>query len=158
VPTAPDPKIPPRSLASGFWPWLPRREVVTYVRDLWEYVLQQTEHLTNLGERMTSVEDTNYARLRELAGLIKAEFASVRQQLDAAVADKEAAVAAGISSALTEDSANDAARLSGLIDEFGSILPGAPVEVPVPDPGQPAELPTDPPAPADPVVETPAES
>lgn len=156
----PEPKIPPRHLSIGFWPWLPRRQVVTYFRDLWEYVLQQTDHITYLGERMTSVEDTNYTRLRELAGLIKAEFASVRQQLDAAVADKEAAVAAGVSSALTEDSAADAARLSGLIDEFGSILPGAPVEVVVPDPGQPAELPTgggDADVPNEPATETPSD-
>ena len=101
------------------------------------------ESQTILGERMSSVEDANYARLAELAGLIKAEFASLKEQLDAAVADKDAAVAAGVASAVGEDSAADAERLSGLIAEFEQVLPVPVPEVPVPAPGEPAEVPSD---------------
>lgn len=95
----------------------------------------------HLGERMTSMEDAAWARVGELVGLIKAEFASLRDQIDAAVADKDAAVAAGVASALADDATADTARVSGLISELESVLPAPVPAVVVPEPGQPAELP-----------------
>ena len=89
--------------------------------------------------RMTSMENEAYARAAEVVGLIRAEFASLRGQLDEAIAGTDAAVA----SALSEDSARDAERLTGLIDELSSVLPVDVPEVPVPAPGEPAELPAD---------------
>lgn len=92
---------------------------------------------------MTSAEDQAYARAAEVVGLIKAEFASLKAQVDAAVADKDAAVQAGVASALADDAAADTERLSGLIGELESVLPVAVPQVPVPDPGQPAEVPAE---------------
>lgn len=103
--------------------------------DIESHILAIEENITRLGERVSSAEDAAYARAGELVGLIKAEFASLKGQLDAALADKDAAVAA----ALNDDSAADAERVSGLISELESVLPAEVPEVPVPDPGQPAE-------------------
>ena len=104
-----------------------------------EFALHETR------TRMTNMENEAYARAAEVVGLIKAEFASLRGQLDEALAGTDAAVA----SALSEDSARDAERLTGLIDELSSVLPADVPDVPVPAPGEPAELPADEPAPAD---------
>lgn len=131
---------------------------------VWDYVIAQTAATTTALERMetrmTSMEDAAYTRLAELAGLIRAEFESLKGQLDTAIADKDAATAAGVESALGEDSAADATRLQSLIAEFEQVLPVAVPEVPVPAPGEPAELPTEPATveePAQPVEEAPAE-
>lgn len=117
------------------------------LRQLWNHVLDHeslvTDKLIEMEERMTSTEQAAYARLGELVGLVKAEFASLRQQVDQAVADKDAAVAAGVASALGEETAADVERLNGLIAELEAVVPVPVPEVPVPDPGQPAELPTD---------------
>lgn len=147
---------------------MPDRSVSTWLADRWHWlvgpwrtqncrdeltlsVLRRIDHLETY---VSTAETAATARLAELAGLIKAEFASLKGQLDAAIADKDAAVAAGITSALNDDSAADASRLEGLIAEFESVLPATVPDVPVPDPGQPAELPAEP-APAEPVEETP---
>jgi hypothetical protein len=120
-----------------------------------EFALHETR------TRMTSMENEAYARAAQVVGLIKAEFASLRGQLDEALAGTDAAV----ESALSEDSARDAERLTGLIDELSSVLPADVPDVPVPAPGEPAELPTDAgdgdagePAPVDEVAGDPADT
>lgn len=119
-----------------------RREL----RALWEHIIAQTTADTvahnNLEDRMTSIEDAQYDRAREIVALLRAEFASLRSQIDAAVTDKDAAVAAGVASALADDAVADTQRITGLVDELASVLPGDVPEVPVPAPGEPAELPT----------------
>lgn len=158
-----DPFVRPESTAEQLWSlldYLPatRGELRRQMTLVWDYVISQTaattQALERMEERMTTAEDAAYSRLAELAGLIKAEFASLKGQLDTAIADKDAAVAAGVSSALGEDSAADATRLQSLIAEFEQVLPVAVPEVPVPAPGEPAELPAE--APVDvPVEEAP---
>lgn len=88
-----------------------------------------------LETRMTSAENAAYARAAEVVGLIKAEFASLRQQ----VADAATAGAA----ALEQDAQTDADRINGLIDELAEVLPAEVPDVPVPAPGEAAELPAD---------------
>lgn len=136
---------------ASWWAYLPvtraeMRAVISHeIGEVWAYVLAQTSAVTtmldNLEDRMTSMEDTQYDRARELLALVRAEFASLRAQIDAAVADKDAAIAAGVSSALAEDAQRDTERLSGLVDELASVLPGTIPDVPVPAPGEPAALP-----------------
>lgn len=136
---------------ASWWAYLPvtraeMRAVISHeIGEVWAYVLAQTSAVTtmldNLEDRMTSMEDTQYDRARELLALVRAEFASLRAQIDAAVADKDAAIAAGVSSALAEDAQRDTERLSGLVDELASVLPGTIPDVPVPAPGEPAVLP-----------------
>lgn len=96
---------------------------------------QHPARLNTLESRMSSAEAAAYARAAEVVGLIKAEFASLRQQ----VSDAAAAGAA----ALENDAQADADRITGLIDELAAELPADVPDVPVPDPGQPAELPAD---------------
>jgi hypothetical protein len=117
-------------------PYVPRRETERRFDDLWSYVMDQTEEITKMGERMTSAENEAYARAAEVVGLIKAEFASLREQLDSSA------------EALSADAQADADRLNGLMDELASVLPAEVPEVPTPEPGQPAELPAED-APAD---------
>lgn len=128
-------------------PWAPRREFRRQVRALWDAHMEQIAATDVALERMrtdmTSAEDRAYARAGEVVALLRAEFASLRSQVDAAVADKEAAVQAGIESALADDSAADAARVESLITELESVLPAEVPQVPVPEPGQPAELPNE---------------
>jgi hypothetical protein len=45
--------------------------------------------------------------------------------------------------ALEQDAQADADRLAGLVDELAAVLPGEVPDVPVPGPGEPAELPDD---------------
>lgn len=97
--------------------------------------------LHDLETRMTSAESAAFTRAAEVVGLIKAEFASLRQQV------AEAATAGA--AALEADAQTDADRINGLIDELVTVLPADVPEVPVPEPGAPAELPVDP-APSDP--------
>lgn len=127
--------------------WVGKREFRRQVAALWREHLAEIEAttvaLTTLEERVTNAENAAYARLGELVGLIRAEFESLRAQVDRAVQDKDAAVAAGVESALSEDAAADTARLEGLIGELESVLPAEVPEVEVPQPGQPAELPDD---------------
>lgn len=119
-------------------------------------MLARLNHLENL---MSSAESAAYARAAEVVGLIKAEFASLRQQ----VADAANAGAA----ALEADAQADADRINGLIDDLVTVLPVDVPEVEVPAPGAPAELPSDPapaepeapadPAPADPTPADPSD-
>lgn len=127
--------------------WAGKREFRRQVAALWREHLAEIEAttvaLTTLEEKVTNAENAAYARLGELVGLIRAEFESLRAQVDRAVQDKDAAVAAGVESALSEDAAADTARLEGLIGELESVLPAEVPDVEVPQPGQPAELPDD---------------
>lgn len=129
-------------------PWARRTEFLRQIRALWDAHYEQVDATSvgreNLRRDMTSAEDRAYARAAEVAGLLRAEFASLRSQIDAAVADKDAAVQAGVESALAEDSAADAARVEGLITELETVLPGEVPAVPVPEPGDAAELPDEP--------------
>lgn len=111
--------------------------------DIYRRITAGEKKLTRLEHRMTTAEQDQYARGIQLVGLLKAEFASLHAQLDAAIEDKDAAIAAGVESALGQDSAADAERIKGLLDELATVLPGDVPDVPVPDPGQPAELPVD---------------
>jgi hypothetical protein len=97
------------------------------------------QKINELEERMTTTEQEQYDRGAQLVGLLKAEFASLHSQLDQALADSDAKVA----TALGEDSKADAERIKGLLDELATVLPGTVPDVPVPDPGQPAEVPAD---------------
>lgn len=126
-------------------PWADRRATRRQLRALWRAHLEQVDAtsvgLSNLRRDMTSSEDRAYARAAEVVGLLRAEFASLRSQIDAAVADKDAAVQAGVQAALADDSATDAARVEGLITELESVLPREVPQVPIPQPGEAAVLP-----------------
>lgn len=123
------------------WTWLVAPWRVTEAEDELDIsILRRIEHLEN---RMTSAENTAYARAAEVVGLIRAEFASLRQQV-------QNAATAG-AAALEADAQVDADRIAGLVDELASVLPATVPDVPVPAPGEPAELP------AEPVTETPTD-
>lgn len=92
---------------------------------------------------MSQAESAIFQRIADMIGVVKAEFASLKQQLDLAMQDKQQA----IEQALGDDAAADAARLEGLLNELSSVVDQAPEipaevpDVPVPDPGEPAEQP-----------------
>lgn len=119
---------------ADYWAWFtgPWRRQNTH-DELTVSMLTRLNHLEN---RMSSAESAAYARAAEVVGLIKAEFASLRQQ----VADAATAGAA----ALEADAQADADRINSLIDELAEVLPADVPEVEVPAPGAPAELPSDP--------------
>lgn len=99
------------------------------------------ETTRRLENRMTSMEQNEQARWEEaarVAGLIVAEVRSLRPQLEAAIADKQAAVDAGVASALGEEAQRDIARLDELTALLSGALPVPVPEVPTPDPGEPA--------------------
>jgi len=108
-----------------------QRKFDFHIRRIWK-------KLQELETRMSSAEQDQYDRGAALVGLLKAEFASLHEQLTAALADQGAVVAA----ALGEDSAADAERIKGLLDELATVLPAVP-DVPVPLPGEPAQVPAD---------------
>lgn len=110
-----------------------------------ELTVLALQRINRLETRMTNAENAAYARAAEVVGLIKAEFASLRLQ----VSDAATAGAA----ALEADAQADADRITGLIDELAAELPADVPDVPVPDPGEPAELPTE----EEPTEEPPAE-
>lgn len=97
------------------------------------------QEINEMRRDMEAAEQEQYDRGAQLVGLIKAEFASLHTQLDGALADSDAKVSA----AAKADSLADAQRVKELLDELASTLPGQVPDVPVPDPGQPAELPAD---------------
>lgn len=98
-----------------------------------ELNLSVLRRINEVETRMTTAENAAYARAAEVVGLIRAEFASLRQQVS------EAATAGA--AALEADAQADADRITGLIDELAAELPADVPDVPVPDPGAPAELP-----------------
>lgn len=128
---------------ADYWAWLVgpwRRQ-----NDRDELTISMLRRLNHLENRMSSAESAAYVRAAEVVGLIKAEFASLREQ----VANSDAALEA--------DAQADADRINVLIDELVTVLPADVPDVEVPAPGAPAELPEAPaePAPAEPV--TPAD-
>lgn len=107
-------------------------------------VRQHSRRLNSLEDRMTSTEnavDDQIARGRQIVGLLRAEFASLRGQvtdltgrLDAEETDDQAQADA----AVTQARQADAARVAALIDELATVLPGDVPQVPTPAPGDPA--------------------
>jgi hypothetical protein len=113
--------------------------------------------LDQLEIRMTSAEQAVNEKLGVLIGVVVAEVASLR----AGVADKDAAlqaalaqlqaledseaadVARQVQAALDTDSAADTVRVQGYLDQLSQAVPADVPDVPVPDPGQPAEPPAD---------------
>lgn len=87
--------------------------------------------------RMTSTENAAYARAAEIVGLVRAEFASLRDELDRALQGADAAVA----EALEADATADADRITALVDELAAVLPADVPDVAVPGPGEAAVLP-----------------
>ncbi len=141
--------MPDRSVSDWFadrWCWLtgPWRTQNTQ-DELTLSVLRRIEHMES---RVTNAENAAYARAAEVVGLIRAEFASLRQQV-------QNAGTAG-AAALEADAQADADRITGLIDELAAELPADVPDVPVPDPGAPAELPVDDAPAAPPADEPPA--
>jgi len=135
----PDP--PPRPTLPASWlPWPGKAATQRSLTDLWTYMVGQTDATTyallRLESRMTNAENAAYARAAEVVGLIRAEFASLRLQIqDAATAG---------AAALESDAQADADRITALVDELASVLPADVPDVPTPAPGDPAEIPTDP--------------
>lgn len=132
-----------------------RAQVDTRTADLTRQVVALRRGLTDIGRhlqaveenqilmeaRVTSVEQNEQARWDEaarIAGLVVAEVASIKSQLAEAIADKDAAVAAGVASALGEEAQRDIDRLDALTARLSEVLPVEVVQVPVPDPGEPA--------------------
>ncbi len=111
-----------------------------------ELTVLALQRINRLESRMTMAENAAYNRAAEVVGLIRAEFESLRSQL------------ANVDAALEADAQADAERLTALVDELVSVLPSGVPDVPVPDPGQPAELPEgdEPPAEDPPAEPTPA--
>lgn len=145
----PDPACPAAAPRRSPMSWLtdrlhdwvcPHRDALTSVHaDLAEHGKTLARHaraINALETRMTTAENAAYARAAEVVGLIRAEFASLREQ----VANAATAGAA----ALEADAQADADRITGLVNELVSVLPATVPDVPVPDPGQPAELPAEP--------------
>lgn len=111
------------------------------ITDIDRHLRAVEEQQTRMGERMTSMEQNEQQRWDEVgrvAGLVVAEVASIKEQLAAAIADKDAAVAAGVASALGAEAQADIDRLDALTARLSEVLPVAVPDVPVPDPGEPA--------------------
>ena len=102
---------------------------------------------------MTSMESQYSDQLGALIGVVVAEVVSLRDgiaQKDAALqaaqeqlSNVDADTAQKISDALAADSAADADRTKAWLDQLASAAPVTVPDVPVPDPGQPAEPPAD---------------
>ena len=76
---------------------------------------------------------------QKIVGLVIAEYSSLRQQL----ADQAAGQQAAIDQAIADARAADEKRIEDLLAQLGQVLPGETPSVPVPDAGQPAELPVE---------------
>jgi hypothetical protein len=114
-------------------PWVQSARISDLEADIGRLAIE----LNRLGNAMTQAESEQYERLANLAGVIKAEFASLKAQLDEALQSQDEAVA----QALGDDASTDAERLRVLIDALTDAVPGQTPEVPVPDPGEPATEP-----------------
>lgn len=121
--------------------------------------------IESLENRVTNIENEAFEQLGVLIGVVVAEVESLRTgitakdqaladalaQIEALVANaagEEArqaeAVAAAVRDALALDSTADATRVLGYVDQLKAAAPTQEVpEVPVPDPGVPAEPPAD---------------
>lgn len=110
--------------------------VIGYVLAPWSLLsevraalLRHGVRLTALEKKMASMNDA-LAEAARVVGLVKAEVASLRDQLVAEQSDDDAEVAAAREA--------DAARLSELVGVLAEALPAAVPDVPAPGPGQPA--------------------
>lgn len=68
-----------------------RREIERRFESLWSYVLDQTEHITTLGERIMTATDDLAARLNAATNELASDLAALRDEvanLDGAVAAK----------------------------------------------------------------------
>lgn len=113
--------------------------------------------LDQLEIRMTSAEQDVNEKLGVLIGVVVAEVASLRDGLSTkdaalqaalaqlqALQDSEAAdVARQVQAALDTDSAADTVRVQNYLDQLSQAVPADVPDVPVPDPGEPAEPPAD---------------
>ena len=107
--------------------------------------------------RLTSLEEQYASEIGPLLGIVIAEHASLTAGLaekNAALAaaltaleqeraDRDATVTSQVKSALDADSTADAERLRIYLDQLRTAVPVQVPEVPVPDPGVPAEVPPD---------------
>lgn len=128
-----------------------KQQIGPKFQELWDYVLKQTDTITELGERMTNVEQQAWDQLGALIGVVIAEVKSLRDGIaekDAALAAAQAALANAdadaarkVQEALDTDSASDAARVNSYLDQLKTAVPADVPEVEVPDAGQPAEPP-----------------
>lgn len=116
--------------------------------------LSAVERIINqLEERMTSVESQAWDQLGALIAVVVAEVQSLREgiaQKDAALQAAQEALANAdantqqqVADALAADSAADVDRVLAYTDQLKAAAPVEVPEVPVPDPGQPAEPPAD---------------
>lgn len=96
-------------------------------------VRQHSRRLNDLEERMTSTEDA-WGRAATIIGLVRAEVASLRDQLATEDADDQAQV----DTAVTAARQSDADRLAQLVDALAEVLPADVPDVPTPGPGEPA--------------------
>lgn len=102
--------------------------------------------ITTLEEAVTAAENALAAEtaanntLRVLIGQIAAEHQSVLNQLVAAQANEATAVDA-LDRVITDDAIADTQRTNDLIAELAAAFPGTIPQVPVPAPGDPAEVP-----------------
>lgn len=115
------------------------------------------EKQRELEERMTTAEETAWAQLGALIGVVIAEVTSLRDgiaQKDAALvaaqealeqerADRDATVAQQVADAIGADSASDTARTLDYLSQLSAAAPVEVPEVPVPAPGEPATPPED---------------
>jgi hypothetical protein len=119
------------------------------------------EKQRELEHRMTTAEDTAWAQLGALIGVVVAEVQSLKDgiaqkdaalqdalaALQAAQADNTAEVEQAVSDALAADSAGDTTRTLDYLQQLSAAAPVDVPVVPVPEPGEPAtppeDLPTD---------------
>jgi hypothetical protein len=121
-------------------PWILHARLTDVERDIANLQLAVADlqnHVIALEDQVTAAESALWEQINNLVGVIQAEFASLKSQLDAALQDKAAAVEA----ALGDDAAADAERLSGLLDRLQAAIPGQTPVVEEPAPGEPAEVP-----------------
>ena len=106
-----------------------------------------------LENRMTSMEDQAWGQLGALIGVVVAEVASLKdgiaqkdaalQAAQTALAGADAAAEQKVADALAADSAADVDRVNSYLGQLSSAAPVDVPEVPVPDPGTPADPPAD---------------
>lgn len=139
---------------------------VPYIGHALDYALSPWSLLSDLrarlmahGLRIRRIEeklmdyDEQITRGGQILALVKAEFASLREQLAAEEADDQAQVSTAVASAR----AADAERLGGLIDSLAEVLPVVVPDVEVPAAGEPAVIPETGET-SDDVIETPVEA
>lgn len=107
---------------------------------------QYEEVLSRLATRV-GVLTAEISSLQDTVGQKDAALSAVNQQLADTVAGEQATisteVARQVQEALEADAQRDLARVQEILSQAGGELPTDVPDVPVPDPGQPAEVPSD---------------